>query len=214
MKKTFFIDFDGTITKVDTCIAVMDAFAQDAWKEVNEMWERKELTTEECANRVFQLINVSPGHLRRLLETIEIDDYFLDFLAFCKDQSYQVYVLSDGYDFHIETVFHKYGIDLPYYANRLIYNDGFRISCIYSNPSCGGCGTCKTTLMEKLKKEGFQAVYIGDSYSDTCPAVQADLVFAKDVLYEYCMENGIAAVRFDDFQDIMFYFTNTGGCQL
>ncbi len=203
MKKTFFIDFDGTITKMDTCVAVVNAFAADGWEEINEMWERDELTTEECANRIFQLISAAPGDLKRLLRTIEIDDYFLEFLAFCRDQGYGVYVLSDGYDIHIETIFDKYGIDLPYYANKLIYKDGFHISCTYNNPSCGNCGTCKTTLMEKLKKEGHQAVYIGDGYSDTCPAEHADLVFAKDVLYEYCMENGIAAVRYDDFQDVM-----------
>jgi len=51
------------------------------------------------------------------------------------------------------------------------------------------------------------------SCSDTCPAERADLVFAKDVLYEYCMENGIAAVHFDDFQDIMLYFADKGDCR-
>ncbi|CEO90095.1 MAG: hypothetical protein RQM95_13085 [Syntrophaceticus schinkii] len=68
---------------------------------------------------------------------------------------------------------------------------------------CGNCGTCKTTLMEKLNKEGHQAVYIGDSYSDTCPAEHADHVFARDVLYEYCLENSIPATPFNDFREII-----------
>ena len=68
---------------------------------------------------------------------------------------------------------------------------------------CGNCGTCKTTLMEKLNKEGHQAVYIGDSYSDTCPAEHADHVFARDVLYEYCLENSIPAIPFNDFREII-----------
>lgn len=204
MEKIFFIDFDGTITKIDTIVAVVNAFAADGWKEINEMWERKEFTTEECANRVFRLLNAAPADLKRLLENIEIDDYFLDFLTFCGDRGYKAYVLSDGYDFHIETVFDKYGIDLPYYANRLISNnDGFQISCTYANPSCGKCGTCKTALIKKLNQEGRQVIYIGDGYSDTCPAEQADLIFAKDVLYEYCVKHGIAAIHFDNFRDIL-----------
>ncbi|HBI27693.1 MAG TPA: phosphoserine phosphatase [Peptococcaceae bacterium] len=208
MKKIFFVDFDGTITKVDTCVAVMEAFASDAWEEINELWERDELTTEGCANRFFQLMNAEPSDYKRVLEGIEIDDSFLGFLAFCKGWGYPVYVLSDGYDYHIDTVFQKYGIDLPYYANRLRYDKGFQIICTYMNHSCGNCGTCKTTLMEELKREGFEAVYIGDSYSDICPAEHADLVFAKDVLYEYCMKHGIAAIYYENFQDIVLYFIN------
>ncbi len=57
--------------------------------------------------------------------------------------------------------------------------------------------------MERLRVPEAEVVYIGDGYSDTCPAAKADLVFAKDVLYEYCREQGIPAVPFNSFQDIL-----------
>ena len=40
MKRVFFVDFDGTITKVDVCAAMVEAFAGDGWREINDLWEK------------------------------------------------------------------------------------------------------------------------------------------------------------------------------
>lgn len=57
--------------------------------------------------------------------------------------------------------------------------------------------------MLKLKEKDSQAVYIGDGYSDVCPATKADVVFAKDTLYEICREKGIQAIAYRNFKDII-----------
>ncbi|MGD0152292.1 MAG: MtnX-like HAD-IB family phosphatase [Thermacetogeniaceae bacterium] len=202
-RRTFFVDFDGTITKVDTCNAMVKAFAAPGWEELNELWEKKQLSTEACAKETFKLFRADLEDLRRLLETVEIDGRFPAFLEACRERGDRVIVLSDGYDFNISTIFQKHGIDLPFYANRMVYDGGFQIECPYLNPDCGTCGTCKTKLMEELREPGGQIVYIGDGYSDTCPAGQADLVFAKGALYRYCQERGIPAQRFDSFRNII-----------
>ncbi|TEB05234.1 2-hydroxy-3-keto-5-methylthiopentenyl-1-phosphate phosphatase [Pelotomaculum schinkii] len=204
MKKTIFVDFDGTITKVDTCAAMVEAFAEEGWQEINEKWERKELSTQECANRTFQLFRAGIDDIAGLMEKMEIDNFFKQFLSICREKGYKVYVLSDGYDFCIEAVFEKYDIQVPYYANKMLYDRGFKIECPHFNESCGNCGTCKTKLMTALKEEG-QAVYIGDGYSDTCPAMHADVVFAKGDLYIYCLKKGIKTIRYETFADILAY---------
>lgn len=203
MKRVFFIDFDGTITKVDTCLAMVEAFADEGWREIDELWARKEISTEECANRIFRLFKARPEEIRELVESLEIDPYFKDFLGFCRERGYRVCVLSDGYDFNIELIFKKHGISVSYYANRMVYDGGFRIECPYVNPLCGNCGVCKKGLMEKLRMPDEQVIYIGDGYSDTCPAAHADLVFAKGTLYSYCREKGISAFPFENFKDII-----------
>jgi len=203
MRRVFFLDFDGTITRVDTCVAMVTSFAGDGWKEINDLWERKEMSTEECASRTFELFQVGPAEIKKLLDRIEIDQYFPVFLDLCRQQGDRAFVLSDGYDFCIETVLSRYGIRLPYYANRLLYRDGFQIVCPYLNPDCGQCGTCKSSLMKGLKGEAEQVIYIGDGHSDTCPAEKADLVYAKGYLYQYCQEKGIPAVPFESFRDII-----------
>ncbi|MDD4238002.1 MAG: MtnX-like HAD-IB family phosphatase [Desulfotomaculaceae bacterium] len=205
MKRTIFIDFDGTITKVDTCAAMVEAFAAEGWQEINEKWERKELSTQDCANRTFQLIAAGIEDIAKLMGSMEIDDTFKEFLSVCREKGYKVFVLSDGYDFCIEAVFKKYDIAALYYANKMVYDQGFQIQCPHFNDSCGNCGTCKTKLMAGLKEEGSQAVYIGDGYSDTCPARHADVVFAKGDLYNYCLEQGIKTIHYDTFADILAY---------
>lgn len=204
----FFVDFDGTITKEDTCAAMVEAFAGDGWREINERWERKEISTEQCANMTFNLFQADLNDLKRLLDTVEIDEYFMEFQAFCRKRNHLVYVLSDGYDFCIDAVFDKYDIEVPYYANKMVYDGGFKIECPGTNPSCGICGTCKTRLMEKLKGEGNTVIYVGDGYSDTCPATKADIVFAKKDLYRFCRDNGISALYFNDFSDIISYLVS------
>ena len=207
MKREFFIDFDGTITKVDTCVAMAKAFAPNDVQKINDLWEKKEITSGECAGRILGAINANVEDLKKLLESIEIDEYFKKFLAFCDDREYKWYILSDGYDFNIKTVLTRHGIEnAQLFANSLLYEDGFKMKSTYANPLCGDCGSCKTELMEKLTEPGSQSVYIGDGFSDICPASRADLVFAKGMLYRYCREHEIAAVKFHNFQDIIAYF--------
>jgi len=205
VKTIVFVDFDGTITMKDTCYALVETFAKEGWEEISRLWEEKKLSTTDCANALFKLIEADEGDIGKLMETIRIDEYFKEFLSLCKVKGYETYVLSDGYDFNIKAIFQRESIEAKYYSNRLVHNEGkgFSIESPYLNESCGNCGTCKTALIKKLKGEDGKVVYIGDGYSDMCPAAIADVVFAKGVLYRYCREKGIDAIHFEDFKDIM-----------
>lgn len=203
MEKVIFVDFDGTITKVDTCEAMVKAFAKEGWAEINKLWEEKKLSTKECATQTFQLFHATLDDVAELMEKIEIDDYFVDFLSQCRKKNYQVYILSDGYDVVIESILKRYNIQVPYYANSLLYDGQFRIECPHHNQDCGICGTCKSSLMQQLCNSDQQTIYIGDGYSDTCPARKADIVFAKGSLYKYCTKNGIQAIYYNNFRDIL-----------
>lgn len=203
MNKQFFIDFDGTVTTKDTVAAMVASFAGEGWQKLNQKWENKEISTEECARRTLELFDTDMAELGKLLNTIVIDDYFLEFLKLCENLEYKVYILSDGYDFNIKSILGRYKIHIPYYCNKLLYSDHFDIECSYPNESCGKCGTCKTNLMRQLQESGCQSVYIGDGYSDTCPAGHADIVFAKSSLLKFCQQNGIKAIAFENFSDII-----------
>jgi 2-hydroxy-3-keto-5-methylthiopentenyl-1-phosphate phosphatase len=45
-------------------------------------------------------------------------------------------------------------------------------------------------------------VYIGEGYSDRCPAAYADVVFAKDALQTYCREENISYIPYRSFHDV------------
>lgn len=204
-KKTVFTDFDGTVTRVDSCFAMVKALARDGWQELNEMWQKKKLSTLECANQTFELFDANIDDVKRLIDTIEIDEHFREFLAFCRSREYEIYILSDGYDFNIQTILNRYNVDVKFFANKLLFDQEkrFRVECPHQSSSCVRCGTCKTELIRQLTPKGNQVVYIGDGHSDMCPAAAADIVFAKDVLYRYCQEKGIKAIEFKNFKDII-----------
>ncbi|RKL62991.1 phosphoserine phosphatase [Thermoanaerobacteraceae bacterium SP2] len=206
MRLVFFVDFDGTITKEDTCDAMVKAFAKGDWESLDKRWQQGELSTEECARETFKMFDADENYLKRFLqENMEIDNHFISFVNLCREKGYGLYILSDGYDFNIKVVLKKYSLtDIPFYANELVIDGrNFDIRCPYSSKSCSRCGVCKTEIMQKLKSEGSLAVYIGDGYSDICPAQSADKVFAKRKLLEYCKKNKLPAMEFNDFSDII-----------
>ena len=198
----FFIDFDGTITKQDVCSAMVTKFAKEGWEEINLLWEHGNLSTEECAQLTLDLIDVEPEQLEDFFEKAEIDKSFLDFVIWAEQQRYPISILSDGYDNYIEKVLARYELAIPYYANHLEYEQGWRIKCLHWDKDCQKCGVCKKDLMQELLQPGYISIYIGDGYSDVCPAEYADIVFAKDNLARLCTEKGIPFHQYNDFNDI------------
>ncbi|MBM7853964.1 2,3-diketo-5-methylthio-1-phosphopentane phosphatase [Desulfohalotomaculum tongense] len=205
MSKTFFLDFDGTITKNDVVATMVIKFCRPGWEELNNQWERGELSTEDCANKTFALFDATMEDIYRLLDTIELDNFFVDFVRVCKAGSYPIYILSDGYDILIQYILNRHGLSgLPVYANKLVTGSkGFSIACTYKNPHCQKCGTCKKNLLHHLKGQNTQTVYVGDGCSDTCVCHEADIVFAKGSLLRYCHKNNVKALAYTSFQDII-----------
>ncbi|MGF7430600.1 MtnX-like HAD-IB family phosphatase [Thermoanaerobacterium thermosaccharolyticum] len=199
------IDFDGTITKEDTCYAMVKAFARDGWQDIEKDWEEGKISTEECALETFKLMDMDEKKLRSLLDKIEIDNYFKDFIDFCNERGYKIMIVSDGYDFNIKTILKKYDIDIDYYSNKLDFRDGEIIASFNTSADCDKCGSCKLEILKKYKGENSKVIFIGDGYSDICVSRYADKLFAKNVLKKYCEENNIPHIPFDNFKDIIDY---------
>ncbi len=208
----FFVDFDGTIATIDVCEALVLAFSREGWQELNEKWERKELSTLECARKTFKLFKSgNPEDFLSILDEVAIDPYFRDFATYCRERGYPLTILSDGYDCCIYQLLQREGLKLPYYANKLLFTPQLDIETPYSSQSCDLCGVCKLDLMEQLKKQNQKTVYIGDGYSDFCPAQKADVVFAKTKLYKHCQKVGKQAILFKNFRDILLDFEKLSG---
>ena len=54
-------------------------------------------------------------------------------------------------------------------------------------------------------------VYIGEGYSDRCPAQYADIVFAKDKLQTYCQQENISYYLYASFFDVTTRLTELLG---
>ncbi len=195
-----YCDFDGTITKEDSVNKFLEMYAPN-WMDSEKLWVEGKISSRENAIiQVGLLNNVSQKQLDDYINSIEIDDYFLDFVDFVKTHNIKLTILSDGFDLFIQKVLARYNLDIPYYANKLIYDNGkFSIEFPYYNENCDkSAGMCKCA---KVKEESF--CYIGDGISDLCIAKKADILFASKNLCQYCNKNRIKHINFKSFCDIL-----------
>jgi len=198
-------DFDGTITNEDIGFGIIEAFGGPGWQEVEEAYQRGEKGSRQALLEIYSLIRVAEDRLSHFIEgNFHVDPYFSSFLDFCRRLNVNVTVLSDGFDFYIDLMLAKFGVDVPYLANSLRVVDGSLLAAFpHYSASCGLCGNCKRTYAEQLKRRGAAIIYIGDGCSDRCASETADIVFAKDSLAEHCRQKSIAFRPFKDFADIL-----------
>ncbi len=204
MRRAVLTDFDGTITRTDVAEALLEEFAPSEWWEIEELHRARKIGTRESMARQFALVHAKPADLLRFVdEHAALDETFREFAAYCRREGIHLEIVSEGLDFYVYHLLGKWGIDLPARTNRTILEDGrVRISYPYADPTCNLCGTCKLLRLFELRVQGYRVAYVGDGTSDLCPAVEADMVFAKDELAQLCREEGIPFIPYERFADV------------
>ncbi len=202
-------DFDGTVCRVDMGNKILDRFADRGWKEIDRAYSVDEIGSRQAYTLVASLFK---GSRRKMVEYVHrhalLDPFFVDFCRFCAKRGYDLKIASDGLDFYISAVLHKHGLDdIEFFSNAVTFcaGEGLLIDFPHLNQLCGRCGTCKTNIVKGFSSQYERIIYVGDSYSDVCPAKTADLVFAKYILYEKCQKNGTACIPYENFGDVMQY---------
>lgn len=200
--RAIYCDFDGTITKTDAVNTFFEIYAPEKWLESEQLWIDGKITSQENAIiQVGLLPEITQQQLDEYIDSIEIDEYFPEFVKYIKSENIKFTILSDGFDLFINKTLEKHNISgIKVYANHLVYkNNRFNIEFPYHNTACDvGAGMCKC---KRVLEDKF--CYIGDGTSDLCIAKKADTLFATKKLDKYCKENAINHVPFESFHNIM-----------
>ena len=197
-------DFDGTVCRVDMGNAFLERFAE-GWEEIDRSYAAGEVGSRAAYSRIAPLFRANRSQvLDFVLRRERLDPHFPEFLRFCRGRKFDLKIVSDGLDVYIEAILRKYGLDVEFYSNRLLFREEDRIDFAFplASEACGRCGTCKRSLLDRFRSDYDRIIYIGDGYSDVCPARVADLVFAKPILHEICVSNGTSSLPYHDFGDI------------
>jgi len=205
IKTVVLCDFDGTITVRDSLDTVFDRFAPPDWREVGAA-VRAEGGTRASIPVEAAMCRAGREDFERVVrESIPVTAGFRSLLALCAECGWEFVILSEGFALHIDTVLRREGLTgLRYYSNDLVFSEGgITVSQPHANPECGLCGNCKTSHVKRYRSQGYGIVYIGDGFTDYCPARHADFVLAKRALAKYCEREGIDYVPFDDFHDVV-----------
>lgn len=206
-KLIYICDFDGTITKKDTINDFLEQFADKKWLEIEKDWIEGKIGTCEAMRSQFGLIkNMTLEKFNNFFEQVELDDYFIDFYNYTKEQNIPVAIVSDGFDYFIKRILEKNSInDIEIYSNHFEYNNGnFIMEFPNKKENCRrNAGTCKCTLVDYFKNQYRKVYYVGDGVSDFCVAGKADLLFAKNKLLCYCEEKNIECIKYNNFNQVM-----------
>lgn len=203
-----FCDFDGTIAKLDTTDLVLTHLADPAWEVLEALWTRGEITAAECMRGQIDLIGGDDAALDAVLDSVELADGFVEFVAWCEANAVPLTVVSDGVDRFITRILVRHGLGhLPVVANVLVGEAGARgLEQPWARAGCAaGSGVCKcqvATRQSASDETGELMVFIGDGRSDFCVSGRADLLFARDKLAAYARARAMPHHEFSDFHSI------------
>ncbi len=190
------VDWDGTVTEVDTLHMVIERFGDlDVFHELEAKIGRQltlqEVIREEMATITAPLEEV----VAWLLDAVRLRPG-LDELVTRHD----ALIVSAGFHELIEPVLEREGIAARLVANRITTAgpEGWEASFGFHEP-CVVCGEpCKRAAVADLGP----FAYVGDGVSDRCVSLAAERVFARDGLARWLGRSGVTYESFETLTDV------------
>jgi HAD superfamily phosphoserine phosphatase-like hydrolase len=199
-----FIDFDGTITRVDTLQFLTERLGGGAelYRATGRALRDGTMSLREGVARDIGSLAATFDEAARLLTSeVELDPGFVALARWCTAERVPLTVLSAGFH-EIIDLFVTPGAfpDLDVRANRFVPGTW---RCEFRDDS--PLGHDKARAVCDAQARGGYAVFIGDGFSDREPAAVADEVFARAgrSLVAYCRAQGIECREFETLADVL-----------
>ena len=198
-----FVDYDGTITNVDTFdLLVRSAAGDGPWDAIEADIANGTCSLRRALERQAALIRMSPEEAFAIVEReAYIDSTFPAFVDAARAAGAKLTVVSSGMRQMIEPRLHRLGVDVPIIANDVTFDrTGWRLSFVDDSAN----GHDKAARVRAARAAGARTVYVGDGISDFEAALEADVRFAKEhrALERHCRERGIPCTSFARFDEI------------
>ena len=203
-----FLDFDGTITKNDVGEEIFRKFLDESIvKKIVDDLIADKISSRQC----WEILCESASILNKtdfddFILTQEIDPTLHHFVEYCEANSFQLYVLSDGFDYYIDKILKRENLNqLKVFSNKLILTDDGKLipSFPYYNADCRSSSNCKRNHILENSGEDDYTVFICDGNSDNDAIQYVDFIFAKDDLLKLCEVQRITYFPFRNFDDVM-----------
>lgn len=188
------LDWDGTVTEVDTLHLVLLEFGDpEVYLRTEEALGRR-LTLHEVIALEFETVRAPLAEVQGfLVEHARVRAGFAE-LA----RRFRPLVVSAGFHELIEPVLAREGVEVELHANRLEARPGGWRALFRDESPCPVCGEpCKRAALPPGR-----VVYAGDGYSDRCAALAAERVFAVGGLAAYLEREGVPYEPLTDFVEL------------
>ena len=188
------LDWDGTVTEVDTLHLVLERFGDPEIYARVEAQLGRTLTLNEVIEQEFQTMTASLEEVVPwLLEHVRIRPGFAE-LALAD----RPLIVSSGFHELIEPVLEREGLldAVELRANSVEARpDGWRAHFRVA----GRCEACGEPCKRGDLPTDVEVVYAGDSHSDLCASLAADRIFATGNLARWLDERGVPYRPLTDF---------------
>lgn len=203
-----FVDFDGTISQKDIGEEMFLRFG-DAEKAnaITERWMNFDLKAIDAWTATCDTVNTfDHTEFDNFLDEIKIDSGFKNFVEWCDKNKYELRILSDGFDYYINKFLEREGLhNIEVHSNKLTFgvNNKLEPSFPSTDEECTKCANCKRNHILNFSSEEDYTVYVGDGFTDFCPAQFCDFIFAKNSFLKYCEVNRITYFPYTTFNDVI-----------
>ncbi|HEY6626699.1 MAG TPA: MtnX-like HAD-IB family phosphatase, partial [Ignavibacteriaceae bacterium] len=186
-----FLDFDGTITKNDVGEEIFKKILkEDIVKKIVDDLLADKISSRECWESLCESALIKDkNEFDDFILSLEIEPTLHRFVEYCDENKFQLFILSDGFDYYIEKILKRENLShLKVFSNKLILNDEGKLihSFPYYNGDCRSSANCKRNHIIENSGEDDYTVFIGDGNSDIDAIQYVDFIFAKDDLLKYC----------------------------
>lgn len=197
-----FLDYDGTISAVDTGVHLLERLVGDSWREIEDLYERKVIGSRECMVRQWALLPTTEEHLlRSVAAEVPLDPDLGLLVDRLHDARAEVTVVSDGFGFYVWEPAISVGV--PVMTAQADWRTGTLVFPYRDDECpCADCGTCKQAPVRAATSRGRTTVFVGDGTSDRMVAPLVDLLYAKDSLARWCDDNEVPYRRFSSLRDV------------
>lgn len=189
------LDWDGTVTEIDTLHLVLGRFGDlDVFGRLEHELGRT-LTLREVIAAELATVTAPLGEVVAwLLETARIRAGFAALVA-----EHDPLIVSAGFHELIEPLLAREGVEARVVANRLDARPAGWRAVFPDAAPCEVCGEpCKRAAVAGLGRFAFA----GDGVSDRCVALAAEVVFARDGLAAWLDARRVPYRGYDDLADV------------
>lgn len=208
-------DFDGTVTTFDTNVRLYEIYGdRETIDENRKKYYNQEIDLKTLSNKNFSSLGITKEiYLDYMLTEIKLQKGFKRFYNNLKEHKIPFVIVSGGFITGIEAFLEKHNLqEVTSHAHRLIFKDSqvkiehYEDKHFPHRTNKKDYIDFKLEILRNYKKIHDKVVFLGDGITDINVADKSDHLFAKDYLEEYCIENKIEYIKWEDFYDINRWF--------
>ncbi|MDK9699438.1 MAG: MtnX-like HAD-IB family phosphatase [bacterium] len=205
----YLLDFDGTITTVDTLCFLLDKYGDPRWREFDHRVERGEATERESLVWQMDTLRIPfPDAIEEITHSIRLRDGVLEFFSWCADNNFPVRIVSGGYEELIQAYLQQWHLEVAVYANRFpgyTTSGGWQVESPPQRLQDCRYSCCKCVSLDWARETAKKTVYIGDGITDYCVASKCDHIYSlKDgALSRMLARDEIPTRHFVSFDEIL-----------